>query len=580
MSYGERNFAETTADNTIDQVSEPIIVQPSSTSLSVQVETLGMTGKNNITTYKVVYQKMNYAAGGFIGEGSPLTVTSGTNPVTLSGLVANGLYKVTTQAISASGAGNTITVYYKLSSTVVSPSKDVSNSSVAQTGSNTQFNPLPAQKVTVKSFLKIDAPKENNKISYAYKDFSSVQLGTYTTNSVGSGAFQRNTRSYSEGYYSFGTSILFDPLIKYTPQSAGLGFFLDSSNSSGYFIVVKTTSTAAALNTTPVEIFKLKSKQMIRLSDSQKGNRATLDQLFAGTVYNLDVKVKINGQAVTITAYVNGFKVEATDQTTGVDAKEILYPSTRVALVGLKGTSKFDYVYADTIKQEDYLKDYKSLNLYYGQFSKDFLDTSYGDLLYNSLNEDVDQNQKPTSFEEFGTVVRELRKRSVRFSSPPAIPIRWTTGGNNLATILSETKDNFKSDVMVLNNSSITIPLSDRGVNQLSIFGTTIGFSGELEYSTSPVAQYSTAEPVIFQSTWLQNQKDVKSLAEWIRGRVVNKAKIITMEVFGNPLISVGDIITVNYPYQGLTTSQKIIVVKVSQSFGGGLKTSIVGRTL
>ena len=52
------------------------------------------------------------------------------------------------------------------------------------------------------------------------------------------------------------------------------------------------------------------------------------------------------------------------------------------------------------------------------------------------------------------------------------------------------------------------------------------------------------------------------------------------MEVFGNPLISVGDIITVDYAYQGFTSDQKIIVVKVSHSFEGGLSTRILGRTL
>jgi len=78
----------------------------------------------------------------------------------------------------------------------------------------------------------------------------------------------------------------------------------------------------------------------------------------------------------------------------------------------------------------------------------------------------------------------------------------------------------------------------------------------------------------------LENAKDVKSLADWIQSRVVNKAKIITMKIFGNPLISVGDIITIDYPYQDITAEQKIIVVKVSQRYQGGLETEITGRTL
>lgn len=564
MVYADRNFADSNPDSTIDQLFEPEVTKASSTSISVRMITLGMTGKNNITTYRVTYQKMSNKT---TTAGVAQTVTSATNPVSITGLSQDSLYKVTTQAQSSAGYGNKITVYYKLSSTTQVPGKTGSVKSVGE-------------KVTAKSFLQITAPKEKDKFTFAYKDFDSIQVGTYTEDEIGAGAYERTVRNYSEGYYSFGTSVIFDPLIKYTPQAAAIGFFLNSSNDSGYFISFRTSPTAASLNTNPIEIFKIQSKQIKKLKDSQKGNRATLDQLFAGTVYNVDVKVKILNKTVTIIAYINGFKVEAIDTTSTAAANEIVYPAQRVALVGIQGTSKFDYVYADTIKEELYLRDYQNLNLYYGQFTKDFVDSSYGDLLYNSSNEDSDTTKKPNNFEEFGTVVRELKKKAVRFNGAPAVPIRWTTGANNLTTILSETKDNFKSEVLVLNNSSITIPLSDRGVNQLSIFGTTIGFSGDIEYQTSPAAPYSTTEPVIFESNWLQNQKDVKSLADWIKGRVVNKSKIITMKVFGNPLISVGDIVTINYPYQGFTTDQKIIVVKVSQSFREGLETQIVGRTL
>lgn len=564
MAYFDRNFADSNPDTSIDQSFAPTVTKVTNSSFSVLMNTLGMTNKNNITTYRVTYQRMVNKK---TPDGVSQTVTSGSNPVTINGLTEDELYKVTTQAQSSAGFGNKITVFYRLSSSTAVPGKTGTKKPVGE-------------KVTAKSFLQLTAPKEKDKYTFAYSNFESIQPGTYETVEIGTGGFARNVRSYNDGYYSFGTSVIFDPLIKYTPQSAALGFFLNNSSDSGYFISFTTSPTAAALSTTPIEIFKLEGKQIKKLKDSQKGNRATLDRVFAGTVYNVDVKVKISGTSITITAYINGFKVEATDASSGASSNEILYPSQRVALVAIKGTSKFDYVYADTIKEELYVRDYQNLNLYYGQFSKDFLDASYGDLLYNSANEDFESTKKPNTFEEFGTVVREIKKKSVRFSGAPSIPIRWTTGANNLATILSETKDNFKSEVLVLNNSSVTIPLSDRGSNQLSIFGTTIGFSGEIEYETSPAAPYSTTEPVIFESNWLQNEQDVKNLADWIKSRIVNKAKIITMKVFGNPLISVGDIITVNYPYQGLTTAQKIIVVKVSQNFGEGLQTQIVGRTL
>ncbi len=566
MAYLEEEAGGGTLDPTINQLFTPIVSKISNTSISVKLSTLGVTGKNNITTYKVVYQRM---VNDTTSAAAAQTTTSSTNPVTISGLTENGYYKITTQFISAAGEGNKKISYYKLSSTITNASK---------TGSPKQVG----DKVTAKSYLKLTGGETvDNKFTFAYRDFDSVQLGTYTNETIGEGALSKPVRNYSPGYYSFGTSIIMPPLIKYKPQGAALGFFLNDSNDSGYFIFLETSATAAAASTSPIKIVKLVGKNMKKLQDSQKGNRATLDQLFAGKVYNLDVKVKIENKSITITAYINGFKIEATDTSSGAKDNEILYPSKRVALVGISGTTIFDYVYADTLKnQEEYNKDYQLLNFYNGQFNKDFLDLAYGDMLYNATNDDVDIASKKNAFDEFGTVVREIARKSVRFSNAPAIPIKWTSGGNKLAQIIAQSYDNFKADVFVLNNSSITVPLSDRGVNQLSIFGNTIGFSGEIVYETSPVAGYSASEPVIFESTWLQNAKDVKSLADWIQSRVVNKAKIITMKIFGNPLISVGDIITIDYPYQDITAEQKIIVVKVSQRYQGGLETEITGRTL
>jgi hypothetical protein len=52
------------------------------------------------------------------------------------------------------------------------------------------------------------------------------------------------------------------------------------------------------------------------------------------------------------------------------------------------------------------------------------------------------------------------------------------------------------------------------------------------------------------------------------------------MEVFGNPLISVGDIVTVKYTYQGFAGIEKLIVTSVSHRYSNGLETSITCRTL
>lgn len=567
MRYDD-NFPFSGLDSTINQVVPPNVEKVSATSISVKIKTEGMQNPGSISLYKATYQLMSTKK---VASGSAQAVSSPSNPIIISGLVQNGLYKITTQVISVAGESNLITRFYRLSS---------ESTNISKIGT-----PKKVGEITdAKSYLKITGGTSvDDNYTLAYRTFESIQLPNSTSVNRGAGYFLRSVKDYSVGYYSFGTSLLMPSLISgYEAQGAGIGFFLNPEKGNGYFVTIDTTGTAANSNSKPIKIFKLESKQIVQLETSQKGNASTLDSVFGGRTYNIDIRVKIEDFAINITAYINGFKVTASDTTELSSANTILDPTKIVGLVGSSGTSMFDYVYATNIEADQY-DDATSLDFYKGQFTKDFLDISYGDMVYNASVEDTGNDEiteKQDSFDEFGTVVREIARRKVKFPSRPSIPITFTTGANNLAHIISQTFNSFGGDVFVLNNSSVTVPLSDQETNDLSIMGYTIGFSGDIEYATDPVAENALKEPVIFESQWLHYESDVKELANWIRGNIVNKAKIIEMEIFGNPLISVGDIITIDYPYQGFTNEQKIIVVKVSHSYSEGLTTKIVGRTI
>jgi hypothetical protein len=112
------------------------------------------------------------------------------------------------------------------------------------------------------------------------------------------------------------------------------------------------------------------------------------------------------------------------------------------------------------------------------------------------------------------------------------------------------------------------------------MLGNTLADSGTLEYTTDDLADYVNKEPVIFESKWLQNESDVKALAKWIKEEVINRGKSITMTVFGNPLLSLGDIVTINYPAQGFNGEERLIVTSVRHSFGDGLATTVVCRSI
>ena len=79
---------------------------------------------------------------------------------------------------------------------------------------------------------------------------------------------------------------------------------------------------------------------------------------------------------------------------------------------------------------------------------------------------------------------------------------------------------------------------------------------------------------------WIQNQKDVENLSTWLKTYWAKNNYNVTMEVFGNPLLYVGDIVTIEYPRQGLTTEQKFVIINVSQNYDKGLTTSITCTTI
>jgi cystathionine beta-lyase/cystathionine gamma-synthase len=203
---------------------------------------------------------------------------------------------------------------------------------------------------------------------------------------------------------------------------------------------------------------------------------------------------------------------------------------------------------------------------------------SFGDLIYNTGNSDpVLKNQ---TVDDFGTVVREIYYVKTKLNSRPAFPIKWSTGSNQAVSLIGKKISNFEAEAYVLNNTSSTVPLSDGALASLYVIGNDLYPSGTMEYSTDTSSEYANKEPVIFESRWLQSEYDVKNLAEFIKTKAINKGKIIEIETFGNPMLSVGDIVSVKYAYQNLQETQKMIITNVSQSFMEGISTSITCRTL
>ena len=383
-------------------------------------------------------------------------------------------------------------------------------------------------------------------------------------------AVKNSNISTNYSHFAFGTAMFFSGTINDVVSSGGIGFFTNSTGNTGYYVSVQTTTHLSDAADKEIKIFKVVNGKKTILNDSQKSVAKTLTGILAGTVYKLDVNVIASGSSVKIDVYVNSYKITATDSTS------ILTKTSNVALISNSGKINYDYIYAAHMTEDQYESGIMQ-NVYAGKYGPKTLSFLYGDKLIENKN--ISSGQGPW-LEEFGTTARELKQIKVKYQDRPADPLFATVGINKLASILGQRLTSFGAEIFVVNNSGMMIPLADGNLYSFAVVGNAITVSGEHEYNSNTLSETTTPEPVVFETAWIQREDDAKNLATWIQSQWSKQQRVIEMEIFSNPLISVGDIITINYPKNDLDGTQKFVVTRVNNSFKEGLTTSISARSI
>lgn len=504
----------------------------------------------------------------------------------LSPMTPGASYYMRLRAYSGANATGTYGDYYYLS---ITPPKPATNSSYTSTTSSTQTPPMSAWDSWQKSDPGYDPYNLSNTLdssssqpvntgtSYAVQENREVSTSLFkiTNNNTIKNRYSLVTKNsgISTGYshYAFGTSMFFQSNINDVKGSGGIGFFTSNNGMTGYFVLVQTTANLSDAADKEVKIIKVVNGKQTVLNDSQKNSASkTLTGILGGISYKVDINVVTSGSTRAIDVYINNFKI------TAVDSTSILPVTSNIAMFSATGKSNFDYFYATPLTEDQY-KNGIIQNVYIGKYGVKTLSFLYGDKLLNSKS--ISANQ--ISFlEEFGTVARELRKINVKYESRPGNPIYTSTGINKYVTVLGERLTSFGAEVYVINNSGTFVPLDDSNLYSFSIIGNYIVTTGQHEYVSNTIGENTVAEPVIFESSWIQSEADAKSLTSWIQTQWSKQQQVVNLETFGNPLISVGDIISINYPSNDFDGTEKFVVTQVSNSFKEGLQTSITARSI
>jgi hypothetical protein len=438
---------------------------------------------------------------------------------------------------------------------------DLSNSVMSATEKLGTSSAFSGNREIQRSYLKVTSPnKDPNSYSVAIKD-----TGIST--------------SYTK--YSFGAGILFASTLSNLRSGGGIGFFTNSTGTNGYYIELQTDQSQSNDKDKSLKIYKIVNTKRIYLTDSQdKDSGRLLGGVLTSTLYKLDVDVNVSTTAgiVVIDVYVNNFKISAVDTTvpnTTDPKKTIISPTSNIALFSKLHTTAFDYVYANPVSATQ-ITDTSSRKIYDGQYSSSTIDFTFGEKVAQNFNS---PDNKVSFIEEFGKTVREIRHVKANFAQSAAIPLYASTGINKFATILGSKFSNHTAEIFVINNASSFIPLSVGNEQQFFVLGNYIDNGSQHEY-TETVDESSALEPATFQSMWIQSESDAKALYGWIKNQWSKQQQSINMEIFGNPSIEVGDIITINYPKNDLDGTKKFLVTNVGTSFDEGVSTSITARSI
>ena len=367
----------------------------------------------------------------------------------------------------------------------------------------------------------------------------------------------------------------------------GLALCLSDDGATGYYIEIKTEQTTATGKLTDKNItlwrFKKGAKPyQVAITDSQKGDSTTVTGVSGGQLYNLDVKVNYDTSRRTFKINFDNTTIVATDN----GASYVLPITEKVGLFSQKGSISYDYLYSNAISESQFAST-TTYNPYSGMLgSQSYLSQSFGDFVLTKGS----KVSAPTFFKEFGPVARELKYINAKYAQRPGQPRFAQITLNPFVTLLGSSTNSFGLEAYVLNNAGTFVPLADGKTRSFQVIGDQIVATDPFEYIDPEIAKLKDIEIIGFDSTWIQKELEAKELSTWMKDQWSRQQTAIDIQCFPNPLIQVGDMVEISYPFNSIYSSDdtipsgkyasKYVILDVGHSWDSGLSTSVRCRSI
>lgn len=419
----------------------------------------------------------------------------------------------------------------------------------------------------------------------------------------------KHESSINSSYTTYGMRIRFPSIQRLgTGWACGGLWFAGDFGDAGYYLEMSPTDVVTAENRVwRHEMYLTRMPQNAKANyevglgqPDAKGFQAAIvkDKWYDVTVRH---SVNSNGSA-SITAYLDG-----------VLAGRWLIPSAKRATLGeqnkfgmfTRGVCNIEVESLYAVYQEAAPEPDQStfLNLVNGGFTSGYIEREWRYGYYTTTGRAswheggayiVAQNSRANyALDEFGPIVHEVREFDVAFdedSVPVAHSFPYVSNESQVACV-SYWANAFGAKFVLVNSSRQNAIVSgedtltfgsENSVNQkLLVYGRVLYQEDDqtvTKKDDDSIRRNGTIA-LDFDNRFIQSDQAATSLGEWIVGQWNTVSEELEVEVFGNPLFQMGDLVTINYPVKDMDpTTHRYYVVSANNQWEDGLSSKLILR--
>jgi hypothetical protein len=189
-------------------------------------------------------------------------------------------------------------------------------------------------------------------------------------------------------------------------------------------------------------------------------------------------------------------------------------------------------------------------------------------------------------FDDFGPICHELRQFDVVFDKFPVVHSNLYFSNDSQIICPEYTADPFGAKFILMNayrsnaivNGEDTLTYGpDNSVEQkLMIYGRTVNKADEQTIITKnddAIRRRGSVETEV-QSEWIETEAAAQALSDWIVDHWAEGCDEVEAEIFGNPLIQLSDVVSVNYPQKNFDpVHHRYFVIGIVREFNAGYST-------